>query len=116
MQIKMYLPNGEGNTIQLTSLGFIWNTKISAGMWNFEYLYKLSVWKIRNDFTEFNANWSGWILERVELISVHIARYQPIQSNYSEKGGEESERMLSGNIKLNLLLIEICKIISLCRA
>ena len=98
MQIKMYQPNGEGNTIQLTSLGFISNTKISAGMWNFEYLYKLSVWKIINDFTEFNANWSGWILERVELISVHIARYQPIQSNYSEKGGEESERMLSGNI------------------
>ena len=91
MQIKMYLPNGEGNTIQLTSLGFISNTKISAGMWNFEYLYKLSVWKIINDFTEINANWSGWI-------SVHIARYQPIQSNYSEKGGEESERMLSGNI------------------
>ena len=52
----MYQPNGEGNTIQLTSLGFISNTKISAGMWNFEYLYKLSVWKIINDFTEFNAN------------------------------------------------------------
>ena len=72
-------------------------------MRNFEYLYKESFDKIINDFTEFNANGSGWILDRVELISVNIARYQPIHLNYVEKQEQEdkdreTERWLSSNI------------------
>ena len=72
-------------------------------MWNFEYLYKESSNKIINEFTEFNANGSKWILERVELISVNIAGYQPIHLNYVEKQEQEdedreTERWLSSNI------------------
>ena len=32
-----------------------------------------------NNFTEFLANGCGWVLERVELLSVNIAHYQPIR-------------------------------------
>ena len=43
------------------------------------------------------------ILEKVELISVHIAGYQPIRLNYVEKQEQEDEdretdRMLSSNL------------------
>ena len=44
---------------------------------------------IINDFTEFNANWSGWILERVELIYLHITIYQPSYPNYKEQEKED---------------------------
>ena len=70
MQIKMYKQNGEGNSFQKASPGFTSNTKISARMWNFEYLYKQSFDKIINDFTEFNSNGSGWILERVDIVEI----------------------------------------------
>ena len=58
---------------------------------------------IINDFTEFNAIESGWILERVELISIHITRYQPTYPNYKEQEKEDDEDQeadgnLSGNI------------------
>ena len=103
MQVKMYKPSINVEEAQEASPGFTSNPKITGGMWNFEYLYKESFDKIINDFTEFNANGSGWILDRVELISVNIARYQPIHLNYVEKQEQEdedreAERMLSDNI------------------
>ena len=103
MQVKMYKPSINVEEAQEASPGFTSNPKITGGMWNFEYLYKESFDKIINDFTAFNANESGWILKRVELISVNIARYQPIHLNYVEKQEQEdedreAERMLSDNI------------------
>ena len=46
--------------------------------------------KIMNDFIEFNANGSGWILERVENLSINIARYQPT-TTYSDDSDDESD-------------------------
>ena len=43
-----------------------------------------------NDFIEFNANGSGWILERVENLSINIARYQPT-ATYSDDSDGESD-------------------------
>ena len=34
--------------------------------------------KIMNDFVEFNANGSGWILDRVAFTSIHMYNYQTI--------------------------------------
>ena len=103
MQVKMYKPSINVEEAQEASPGFTSNPKITGGMWNFEYLYKEAFDKIINDFTEFNAYASKWILERVELISVNIAGYQPIHLSYVEKQEQEdedreAETMLSSNI------------------
>ena len=42
---------------------------------NFETSYKEAGAKIIQDFVEFNQNGSGWILERVENISINIAGF-----------------------------------------
>ena len=89
MQVKMYKPSINLQETQEASLGFTSNPKISGEMWNFEDLYKESFNAIINDCKEFNANGPGWILEQVELISVHIARYQPIYSNPTEQNEED---------------------------
>ena len=44
---------------------------------------------IIKDFPEFHANGSGWILERAELISLHITIYQPSYPNYKEQEKED---------------------------
>ena len=46
--------------------------------------------KIMNDFIEFNASGSGWILERMENLSINIARYQPT-TTYSDVSDDESD-------------------------
>ena len=88
MQVKMYKESGE--TRQEASPGFTSNPKTTLSLWNFEDLYKASFDKILNDFIEFNANGSGWILERVENLSIHIAGYQPT-ATYSDDSDDESD-------------------------
>ena len=88
MQVKMYKESGE--TRQEASPGFTSNPKTTLSLWNFEDLYKSSFDKILNDFIEFNANGSGWILERVENLSINIAGYQPI-ATYSDDSDDESD-------------------------
>ena len=97
MKVRMYRPTGNG-TVQEASPGFSSTPKLSPHMWNFENLYKEAQDKIMNDFVEFNANGSGWILERVELITIHIAGYQPVRLNQREQeeidnDDREAERM-----------------------
>ena len=57
---------------------FLSNTTISLTMNDFEELYTECITKIMNDFTEFNANGSGWVLDRVAFTSIHMYNYQPI--------------------------------------
>ena len=33
---------------------------------------------VMNDFAEFNANGSGWVLDRVAFTSIHMYNYKPI--------------------------------------
>ena len=51
-------------------------------IWDFDENYKVAGTKIENDFVAFNANGSGWILNKVELVSMHNCRCaQPVIAN-----------------------------------
>ena len=75
--VNLYKLDKDGNMISKAAPGFSSNTNISLTMRDFEDLYTECKNKIMNDFTEFNANGSGWILDRVALTSIHMCNYQP---------------------------------------
>jgi hypothetical protein len=63
-------------------------------MIDFEELYAESSHKIMNDFVNYIANGSGWILSRVQLISVHIHCYSSFSVNdTSDTDDEETYEM-----------------------
>ena len=47
-------------------------------MRDFDELYRECTSKKMNDFVEFNANGSGWILDRVAFTQIHMYNYKPI--------------------------------------
>ena len=65
----------DGNKLQEADPGFTTKTKFIVKMWDFDSLYTTHQEKIVKDFVEFNADGSGWILARVNSISLHIAKY-----------------------------------------
>ena len=75
--VNLYKLDKDSNMISKAAPGFSSNTNISITMGNFEDLYTECKNKIMNDFAEFNANGSGWILDRVVLTSIHMCNYQP---------------------------------------
>ena len=88
--VKLIKINKDGDKIDNASPGFSGTTNTTLHLWNFEDSYDISVKKIMNDFIEFNANGSGWILERVENLSINIARYHPT-ATYSDDSDDESD-------------------------
>ena len=76
--MNLYKLDEVGNLINKANPGFSSNTNISLAMDDFEGLYIECRNKIMNDFAEFLANWSGWILDRVTLTSIHVYNYQQI--------------------------------------
>ena len=74
--VNLYKLDKDSNMISKAAPGFFSNTTISITMGNFEDLYTECKNKIMNDFAEFNANGSGWILDRVALTSIHMCNYQ----------------------------------------
>ena len=74
----LYKLDSDGNVISKAVPGFSSNTNISLTMNDFEEIYTECISKIMNDFVEFNANGSGWILDRVTLTSIHMCNYRPI--------------------------------------
>ena len=48
--------------------------------------------KIEKDFVAFCANGSGWILDRVDLVSVHIAGYDLSPQASSKKRREREQK------------------------
>ena len=84
MEIIMHKRDKEGNIVQEADPGFTSNTNTSLHMWNFDELYNECSEKIMNDFVQFNANGSGWILSRVRLISVHMHAIPGINVDDSE--------------------------------
>ena len=87
-----YAVNGE---IAEADPGFTSRPQITTTLWNFDTLYTEAGTKIVTDFLEFNANGSGWILERVENISIKIAGYQPHRGTaYDDEEERAQERWL----------------------
>ena len=78
MKVIMGKHDKDGNNYQQVVPGFSSNTTISLTTIDFNELYEECTNKIINDFVEFNANGSGWILNRVSHISIHMYNYQPI--------------------------------------
>ena len=68
-----YAPDGE--TKEKADPGFTSRPRTTSVLWDFDTIYKEAAAKIVEDFLEFNANGSGWILERVANISINIAGY-----------------------------------------
>ena len=78
IKVVLYKLDSDGNVISKAVPGFSSNTTISLTMNDFEELYTECIRKIMYDFTEFNANGSGWVLDRVAFTSIHMYNYQPI--------------------------------------
>merc|ERR1711947_1883 len=76
--VNLYKLDKDSNMISKAAPGFSSNTNISISMNDFEDLYTECKNKIMNDLAEFNANGSGWILDRVALTSIDFCNYQPI--------------------------------------
>ena len=76
--VNLYKLDKYGNMISKAAPGFSSNTNISITIHDFEELYTECIRKIMYDFVEFNANESGWILDRVAFTSIHMYNYQPI--------------------------------------
>ena len=78
MKVIMGKHDKDGNNYQQVVPGFSSNTTISLTTIDFNELYEDSTNKLMKDFAEFNSNGSGWILNRVSHISIHMYNYQPI--------------------------------------
>ena len=91
----------DGKQVGQVDPGFTSRPIITAMMFNFDEGYNTAREKIEKNFDEFLRNGSGYILDRVDLVSVHIAGYDlsPHQSakekaNEREQEQEEFEKML----------------------
>jgi uncharacterized C2H2 Zn-finger protein len=94
---KMDYSDG-GKQIAQIDPGFTSNPNITLMMFNFDDGYSTAREKIEKDFLEFLRNGSGWIFDRVDLVSLHIAGYQPVRLNQREQeemdnDDREAERM-----------------------
>ena len=75
MKVKMYKIDNDGNKYAEVHPGFTSKPALSPTMMNFDSVYKNHQEKIMNDFVAFNANGSGWILDRVSEICLHMTHY-----------------------------------------
>ena len=91
MQVVLHKLNSEGEILQEARPGFTSNPRNALTMIDFEELYAESSNKIMNDFVKYNANGSGWILSRVQLISVHIHCYSPFSVNDDTNDTDDEE-------------------------
>ena len=65
----------DGNKIDDVHPWFTSKITLSATLVNFDSVYSTHQDKIVNDFVTFNANGSGWILDRVSEICLHMTHY-----------------------------------------
>merc|ERR1712030_167473 len=75
MKVKMIKMDKDGNKFDEVHPGFTSKTAISATMLNFDSVYNEHQEKIVNDFVAFNSNGSGWVLDRVSEICLHMVHY-----------------------------------------
>ena len=89
--VNLYKLDKDSNMISKANPGFSSNTIISLTMRDFEDLYTECKNKIMNDFAEFNANGSGWILERVNSVSLHMVQYTTGRANTTTTSTDDSD-------------------------
>ena len=65
----------DGNIYEEAHPGFTSNPTISSTLIDFNIKYNEHQEKVMNDFLAFNANGSGWILNRVNSVSLHLMQY-----------------------------------------
>ena len=75
MKVSMHKYDKDGNIYEEAHPGFTSNPNISSTLMNFDLVYNEHHDKIVNDFVAFNANGSGWILNRVSSVSLHMMQY-----------------------------------------
>ena len=78
MKVILYKVDSDSNVISRAVPGFSSNTNLLLTMNDFDELYTECISKIMNDFAEFNANGSGWVLDRVAFTSINMYNYQAI--------------------------------------
>ena len=58
---------------------------------NFDSEYSTNQEKIVNDFVAFNANGSGWTLQRVNSVSLHMVQYATRQAATTTTSTDDSD-------------------------
>jgi hypothetical protein len=83
----------DGKQVGQVDPGFTSHPIITAMMYNFDVGYNIARQKIEKNFDEFLRNGSGYILDRVDLVSVHIAGYDlsPQTSSKDQREQEQEE-------------------------
>ena len=83
----------DGRQVGQIDPGFTSHPKITAVMYSFDEGYNAARQKIEKNFIEFLRNGSGYILDRVALVSVHIAGYDlsPQTSSKEQREQEQEE-------------------------
>ena len=77
IKVRMSRQDQEGEQ-QEVSQAFYGGQKQILRAEDFHEAYDESVKKIWNDFDEWMSNGSSWILERVEILYLNAAKYDPI--------------------------------------
>ena len=82
----------DGKQVGQFDPGFTSKPRITAMMFNFDEGYNTAREKTEKNFVEFCANGSGWIFDRVDLVSVHIAGYDTEPQTTSKEKVNEREQ------------------------
>ena len=82
----------DGKQVGQIDPGFTSRPVITAMMYNFDEGYNAARQKIEKNFVEFCANGSGYILDRVALVSVHIAGYDLAPQKTPKERANEGEQ------------------------
>ena len=91
MKVKMVKTDKDGEKYEEAYPGFTSNHKISGTLMNFDSEYSTNQEKIVNDFIEFNANGSRWILERVNSVSLHMVQYTTGRATTTTTSTDDSD-------------------------
>ena len=82
----------DGKQVGQIDPGFTSRPVITAMMYNFDEGYNAAREKIEKNFVEFCKNGSGYILDRVALVSVHIAGYDLAPQKTPKERANEREQ------------------------
>ena len=77
IKVRMSRQDKEGEYQQVSQL-FCGGARLILRAEDFDDAYDESVKKIWSDFDQWLSNGSGWVLERVEILYLNSARYDPI--------------------------------------
>ena len=97
LKVKMMKTDKDGNKLEEAHPGFTSNHKISATLFDFNNDYSTHQEKIVNDFLAFNANGSGWILDKVNSVSLHMVHYSTGRATTRTSTDDSDDELLNGD-------------------